>query len=115
MSEIEVSLFAPVRPMLADTWSPNKLRVLLKGTMLYAEVKYDGDRCQLHKRGNQYKYFSRAGNDNTDVSFCSASVDCRSFHVCASVDSWRKCVGRNLDAIHRRLLSPGLDEFHTGR
>ena len=67
LSEIEISLFSPVKPMLAETWSPSKLRVILKGNALLAEVKYDGERCQIHKQGNQFKYFSRYGNDNTEV------------------------------------------------
>ena len=25
----------------------------------YIETKFDGDRMQLHKQGNQYRYFSR--------------------------------------------------------
>ena len=26
----------------------------------YAEIKYDGERVQLHKRGNEFQYFSRS-------------------------------------------------------
>ena len=26
----------------------------------YAEIKYDGERVQLHKKGNQFQYFSRS-------------------------------------------------------
>ncbi|GAV09317.1 hypothetical protein RvY_18881 [Ramazzottius varieornatus] len=67
LSEIEISLFMPVKPMLAETWSPAKLRVILKGNALLAEIKYDGDRCQIHKSNDQFKYFSRAGNENTEI------------------------------------------------
>ena len=35
------------------------------------EIKYDGDRCQIHKQGNQFKILSRAGNDNTEVNLGS--------------------------------------------
>ena len=43
----------------------------------YAEIKYDGERVQLHKRGNEFQYFSRSlkpvlahkviGNDKTMI------------------------------------------------
>ena len=33
----------------------------------FLETKFDGDRMQLHKQGNQYRYFSRRC---TIVSFC---------------------------------------------
>jgi len=36
----------------------------LKGDFLM-EVKYDGDRIQIHKRGNEYRYFSRRAVDFT--------------------------------------------------
>ena len=31
----------------------------------YIETKYDGERCQLHKKGDQFKFFSRNGFDFT--------------------------------------------------
>jgi len=27
---------------------------------MYAEIKYDGERVQLHKKGNEFQYFSRS-------------------------------------------------------
>lgn len=27
---------------------------------MYSEIKYDGERVQLHKQGDQFKYYSRA-------------------------------------------------------
>ena len=27
---------------------------------MFSEIKYDGERVQLHKNGNEYKYFSRS-------------------------------------------------------
>ncbi|XP_055337355.1 DNA ligase 4-like [Paramacrobiotus metropolitanus] len=81
LSEIEVSLFAPVRPMLAETWNPEKLRSALKGGVYYAEIKYDGDRCQIHKNGKEFRYFSRGGNDNTNVLGSSASEGTLTQHI----------------------------------
>lgn len=27
---------------------------------MYAEIKYDGERVQVHKQGNKFEYFSRS-------------------------------------------------------
>lgn len=32
---------------------------LMEHQQFYIETKFDGDRMQLHKQGNQYRYFSR--------------------------------------------------------
>ena len=32
---------------------------LLDGKPFYIETKFDGERMQLHKSGDEYKYFSR--------------------------------------------------------
>ena len=31
------------------------------------EIKYDGERSQLHKKDNTYKYYSRNGNEYSNV------------------------------------------------
>ena len=31
------------------------------------EIKYDGERSQLHKEGNKYKFFSRSGKEYSTV------------------------------------------------
>ncbi len=67
MSEIEMHLFDFVRPMLSDSWKPDKLRALLKSGPMIAEIKYDGERVQIHKQGKKFMYFSRGGHDITDV------------------------------------------------
>jgi len=42
------------------------------------EIKYDGERSQLHKDGNKYKYFSRSGKEYSsvfgDYTFCSLGL-----------------------------------------
>ncbi|OWA54118.1 DNA ligase 4 [Hypsibius exemplaris] len=73
MSEIEMHLFDFVRPMLSDSWKPDKLRALLKGGPMIAEIKYDGERVQIHKQGKTFKYFSRGGHDITDDLGASAT------------------------------------------
>ena len=32
---------------------------LMEHQQFYIETKFDGDRMQLHKQGNQYRFFSR--------------------------------------------------------
>ena len=69
-NEIEISLFDPFRPMLAERGDADMHVVADKqmaGKEFYIEVKYDGERIQVHKDANDnYKYFSRNGNDFTD-------------------------------------------------
>ncbi|GIY07413.1 hypothetical protein CEXT_237982 [Caerostris extrusa] len=57
---VQTSLMTPVLPMLAmackDLEEPFKK--YSKG--FYVEIKYDGERVQLHKRGQEFSYFSRS-------------------------------------------------------
>eukprot|EP01114_Cavostelium_apophysatum_P018682 TRINITY_DN5843_c0_g1_i1.p1 TRINITY_DN5843_c0_g1~~TRINITY_DN5843_c0_g1_i1.p1 ORF type:complete len:1034 (+),score=331.86 TRINITY_DN5843_c0_g1_i1:101-3202(+) len=54
-----ISLHTPIKPMLAKaTKSAADALKKLPGGM-YAEIKYDGERIQIHKQGNTFKFFSR--------------------------------------------------------
>ena len=53
-SEIEISLFNPFRPMLADRLSESKILMKMSNKPFYVETKLDGERIQIHKRGNKY-------------------------------------------------------------
>ena len=68
--EIDITLFDPFRPMLAERGSADMEKVVGKqitSSDFYIETKYDGERIQIHKdSGNKYRYFSRNGNDFTD-------------------------------------------------
>lgn len=66
LHEIEVSLFSAFRPMLAERAMLEKVEAQMNHKTYYAETKYDGERSQIHKKGNNYKYFSRNGFDFTD-------------------------------------------------
>ncbi|KAK7069753.1 DNA ligase (ATP) [Halocaridina rubra] len=66
LHEIEVSLFSAFRPMLAERAVLDKVENQMNRKTYYAETKFDGERSQIHKRGNVYKYFSRNGFDFTD-------------------------------------------------
>ncbi len=54
-----VQVFEPIRPMLAERL-PSSEEILDKfGGKCVAEYKYDGERVQLHKKGDEVKLFSR--------------------------------------------------------
>lgn len=67
LHEIEVSLFSPFRPMLAEQAHPQEVEKLMKNEPFVIEVKFDGERVQIHKEGNKFKYFSRGGHDCTNT------------------------------------------------
>jgi DNA ligase-4 len=59
LHEIGISLFLPFRPMLGERAAPNKVEKLMDAKEFFIETKYDGERMQLHKDEDEYKYFSR--------------------------------------------------------
>ena len=59
IKEYQVTVFEPVRPMLAERLaSPEEILDKLGGKCV-AEYKYDGERIQLHKKGDKVVLFSR--------------------------------------------------------
>ena len=50
----------PVQPMLAMACKSIDMAFNRCPNGMYAEIKYDGERVQLHKRGKEFKYFSRS-------------------------------------------------------
>ena len=52
-SGIEISLFNPFRPMLADRLSISKIFTKMNNKPFYVETKLDGERTQIHKRGKR--------------------------------------------------------------
>jgi DNA ligase-1 len=66
IKRFEVSLGEPIRPMLAERLgSPAEILEKLGGKCI-AEYKYDGERIQAHKKGEQITLFSRRLEDITD-------------------------------------------------
>ncbi|CAH1732759.1 unnamed protein product [Aphis gossypii] len=57
---IKLSLLTPILPMLAEPCRnlDDTFKKCPKG--IYAEIKYDGERVQLHKSEKQFKFFSRS-------------------------------------------------------
>ena len=54
-----VELFKCIRPMLAEREKPEKILELIGSEKFFLEVKYDGERIQLHKKFDQFRIFSR--------------------------------------------------------
>lgn len=54
-----ISLLQPVQPMLAQACKSVDMAFTKCPNGLYSEIKYDGERVQLHKSGAEFKYFSR--------------------------------------------------------
>ena len=51
---IEIALFKPFSPMLADRVKMSKILSKMDHKLFYVETKLDGERTQLHKEGNKY-------------------------------------------------------------
>ena len=54
------SLMQPVQPMLAQACKSIDMAFQKCPNGMYSEIKYDGERVQLHKQGKEFKYFSRS-------------------------------------------------------
>lgn len=54
-----LQLMIPVAPMLAEACKDFDKAVGKCPGGFYSEIKYDGERVQIHKRGNEFKFFSR--------------------------------------------------------
>ncbi|KAL4707273.1 hypothetical protein ACJJTC_019811 [Scirpophaga incertulas] len=53
-------LMTPVLPMLAEACKSVEMAMKKCPNGMFSEIKYDGERVQVHKKGNEYKYFSRS-------------------------------------------------------
>lgn len=67
LHEIEISIFNSFRPMLGDRAAPHKVEQLMHNKPFFVEIKFDGERMQLHKQDGEYKYYSRSGNEYTHI------------------------------------------------
>ncbi|XP_037543722.1 DNA ligase 3 [Nematolebias whitei] len=57
---VEASLMTPVQPMLAEACKSIEYAMKKCPNGMYSEIKYDGERVQVHKSGNTFSYFSRS-------------------------------------------------------
>jgi len=60
MLQFEMSVFNPVRPMLADRVKSEEDAINKFQDEFAAEYKLDGERAQIHKKGNEIVIFSRS-------------------------------------------------------
>ncbi|XP_055844447.1 DNA ligase 4 [Episyrphus balteatus] len=63
--EKTIAPFSHVRPMLCERLKTECLYTMMGNDTLYAETKMDGERFQLHKQDETFKYISRNGVDYT--------------------------------------------------
>ncbi|XP_033342814.2 DNA ligase 3 [Megalopta genalis] len=55
-----LALMTPVLPMLAEACKSVEMAMKKCPDGMLSEVKYDGERVQVHKRGTEFRYFSRS-------------------------------------------------------
>ncbi|XP_048001255.1 DNA ligase 3 [Leguminivora glycinivorella] len=56
----KLTLMTPVLPMLAEACKSIEMAMKKCPNGMFSEIKYDGERVQVHKKDNEFKYFSRA-------------------------------------------------------
>ncbi|XP_056675425.1 DNA ligase 3 isoform X2 [Monodelphis domestica] len=57
---VQASLMTPVQPMLAEACKSIDYAMKKCPNGMFSEIKYDGERVQVHKNGDQFSYFSRS-------------------------------------------------------
>jgi DNA ligase-1 len=65
LEEVNIELFRPVKMMLAKQGTIAEM--IQEQGSIAAEFKYDGTRFQFHKRGDEFKIYSRKLEDVTDA------------------------------------------------
>ncbi len=66
LDKIGMNIFVPIRPMLAQV-APSLDQVIKEFGRIALEIKYDGARVQIHKKGDKIKIFSRRLENVTDA------------------------------------------------
>ncbi|XP_055923098.1 DNA ligase 3 [Eupeodes corollae] len=56
---VGVQIMTPISPMLASACNSVDTAFKKNPGGLFSEIKYDGERVQIHKQGNEYLFFSR--------------------------------------------------------
>ncbi|KAF3816670.1 hypothetical protein GH733_014018 [Mirounga leonina] len=57
---VQASLMTPVQPMLAEACKSIEHAMKKCPNGMFSEIKYDGERVQVHKKGDHFSYFSRS-------------------------------------------------------
>jgi DNA ligase-1 len=66
IKKFQVVVFEPIRPMLAERLASSEEILEKLGGKCIAEYKYDGERVQAHKKGNEVILYSRRLEDISD-------------------------------------------------
>lgn len=73
----------------------------MSGSEFFIEEKLDGERMQLHKRGNEYLYFSRSVNFfHFQVITLNQFQERKGLHISVWETRWH----RKLDSVYRQCL-----------
>ncbi|XP_070569622.1 DNA ligase 4-like [Ptychodera flava] len=67
LNEIAISMFSPFSPMLGERADIDEVVKTMGHKSFYIETKLDGERMQLHKDGDNYKFFSRRSHEYTHI------------------------------------------------
>eukprot|EP00116_Pleurobrachia_bachei_P001753 sb/3462015/ len=59
-SDVGLQLMTPIRPMLAEACKSVAQALGKCPQGMYSEIKYDGERVQLHKKDKEFQFFSRS-------------------------------------------------------
>ncbi|OAD52215.1 DNA ligase 3 [Eufriesea mexicana] len=59
-TKVTLALMTPVLPMLAEACKSVEMAMKKCPNGMLSEIKYDGERVQVHKKGNEFRYFSRS-------------------------------------------------------
>ncbi|XP_057191065.1 DNA ligase 4-like [Triplophysa rosa] len=65
LSEMSINLFSAFKPMLAAIANIGQIEKQMCNQPFYVETKLDGERIQLHKVGDVYKYYTRNSYEYT--------------------------------------------------
>ncbi|XP_019385218.1 PREDICTED: DNA ligase 4 isoform X2 [Crocodylus porosus] len=65
LTDVSIALFSAFKPMLAAIANIQQIEKQMNNQHFFIETKLDGERMQMHKDGDVYKYFSRNGYDYT--------------------------------------------------
>lgn len=64
-----IEIFKPIRAMLCERGKIADIDTRLGKDDYYVETKMDGERCQIHIQGKNYKYYSRQCHDESTNVF----------------------------------------------
>lgn len=65
LSEVSIEMFSAFKPMLAAVANIRQIEKQMGNRPFYIETKLDGERIQLHKAGDVYKYYTRNSYEYT--------------------------------------------------